>query len=166
MFITCIWTALSVDLTSVRLSRVFQGFGIAPAQWYVLKPLLECCPAPQQPCDAVLSRGLSSTYTCKCLYCHATDPGFNLRYFHHSVHERGFRSIMWNFFALGGATLWGVEYPCIGLRANRARAEVRSHTATSSRTCRGSLGFGSPASPTDWPSSAYSSLCPRSVWSF
>ena len=68
--------------------------------------------------------------------------GLNSPYFHHSVHERGFRSIIWNFFALGGATLWGVEYPCVGLRANRAGAEVRSHTATSSRTCRGSLGFG------------------------
>ncbi|KAM5538327.1 hypothetical protein V8D89_007929 [Ganoderma adspersum] len=39
MFISCIWTALSPNLTSIRASRIFQGVGLAPAQCLVAATL-------------------------------------------------------------------------------------------------------------------------------
>ena len=36
MFVSCIWTALSPNLASLRASRVFQGFGEAAPKWFVL----------------------------------------------------------------------------------------------------------------------------------
>ncbi|KAM5542526.1 hypothetical protein V8D89_003985 [Ganoderma adspersum] len=65
MFIACLWTAVSPDLTSIRASRIFQGIGMAPAQCLVAATLEHI-------------------------------------YF---VHERGSRSIMWNFALIGGTAL-------------------------------------------------------------
>ncbi|PIL31087.1 MFS general substrate transporter [Ganoderma sinense ZZ0214-1] len=65
IFIGCLWTALSPNLTSIRVSRIFQGFGMAPAQCLIATTLEHI-------------------------------------YF---VHERGSRSIIWNFALIGGTTL-------------------------------------------------------------
>lgn len=43
MFISCVWCALSPNVTSIRASRVFQGFGMSALQRLVISSIRQVC---------------------------------------------------------------------------------------------------------------------------
>ena len=103
MFISCIWCAASPNISSIRASRVFQGFGMAALQRYLF--LL-----------VIISRMTRSFYFYS-LFASTIEQLFlyfcrSIRFIFSwwiqlsfSVHERGYRSAIWSFSIMSGVTL-------------------------------------------------------------
>ena len=99
MFIACIWCAVSPNISSIRASRVFQGFGLSALQRY--SSFFWSLSVWWRDNLIVFSLLLSSNYFCRSI--RSVFSYWILLAF--SVHERGNRSAIWSFSIVSGFTL-------------------------------------------------------------